>query len=164
VIALVLLGALLYAVVGPFGIGKGSWITVGSLTEIKAKGVVDERRAQAFIVADRGELFGLSAIDPHLREADYYCPSSGWFEDPARGSVYDHHGYYRGGPSPHGLDHVPVRMEHGFVSVNPSQRTPGFPRGTEDGAEVTGERCSGNPRFSRNQDTRTFEEQAAPAG
>ena len=76
----------------------------------------------------------------------YYCETSGWFESADGVSKFDRHGFYREGPALRGLDRVAVRQEHGFVSVDPSQRAPGPPPTVTDGGQPLGQYCSGpNP-------------------
>jgi hypothetical protein len=144
IIAVIAVAAGFYAVFGGFHFG-GGWVTVGSLADVQRKGVFYDRTVNAFVIADSGEMIAVLAENPHGGERVYYCPSSGWFQSPAEGSTFDHRGYYRLGPAPRGLDRVKVRTEHGFVSVDTSQRAPGPARGLTDERPAAGPRCADVP-------------------
>jgi len=63
------------------------WVRVGSVQEVRAEGVVLLSELPAYVVANppRSPITFL-ARSPHLGERIVYCPSSGWFEDPAHGT------------------------------------------------------------------------------
>jgi hypothetical protein len=144
IIVVVILAAFYYAVFGGLHLG-GGWVTVGALSDVKHQGVAFDRSVNVFIVADTDSLIAVLGEDPHLGERVYYCPSSGWFQDPTGGSRFDHSGFYRLGPAPRGLDRVAVRIEHGLVSVNRSQRATGPARGLTDGGQAAGPHCADIP-------------------
>ena len=145
VVVVIGLAAFYYAVFGGVHLG-GGWVTVGSLSDVKHHGIAFDRRVDVFIVADSDALIAFRAVSPHLGERVYYCETSGWFESADGVSKFDRHGFYREGPALRGLDRVAVRQEHGFVSVDPSQRAPGPPPTVTDGGQPLGQYCSGpNP-------------------
>jgi len=144
IIAVIVLAATAYAVFGGIHFG-GGWVTVGSLADVKGQGVFYDRSVNVFVVSDSGEMIAVLGENPHQHERVYYCPSSGWFQSPSEGSTFDHRGYYRLGPAPHGLDRVQVRVEHGQVSVNVSERAVGPARGLTDGTGPEGNRCADIP-------------------
>ena len=145
IIGVIVVGAAAYAVFGGIHFG-GGWVTVGSTADVRRDGVFYDRSVNAFVIDDdSGELIAMIAEDPHAGERVYYCPSSGWFQSPTGGSTFDHRGYYRLGPAPHGLDRVQVRVEHGFVSVDVSQRAPGPARGLTDERPAAGPSCPNVP-------------------
>lgn len=147
IIAVIAVAAAFYAVFGGFHFG-GGWVTVGSLADVQRQGVFYDRTVNVFVIADSGEVIAVLAENPHAGERVYYCPSSGWFQSPSEGSTFDHRGYYRLGPAPRGLDRVQVRIEHGFVSVNVSERAPGPVRGLTDLRPAAGPRCLDVPGHS----------------
>ena len=151
IIGAIVLAAIAYAVFGGFHFG-GGWVTVGSLADVKRQGVFYDRSVNVFVIADSGEMIAVLAENLHERDQVYYCPSSGWFESAPTGATYDHRGYYRLGPADRGLDRVAVRVEHGQVSVNVSDRAAGPARGLTDGGREVGPRCEalpGNPATGR---------------
>jgi len=151
IIVMIVLAAFYYAVFGGFHFG-GGWVAVGSETDVRRQGVAFDRTVNVFIVADSEPLIAVVGEDPHQGQRVYYCPSSGWFQTPHEGSKFDHRGFYREGPAPRGLDRVAVRIEHGLVSVNRSQRATGPARGLTDGGEPAGPGCAdipGDPNSGR---------------
>jgi len=144
IVVVVGLAAFYYAVFGGIHFG-GGWVTVGSLAEVKRQGVAFDRTLNVFVVADSDTLIAVIGEDPHLGERVYYCPSSGWFQAPSDGSKFDHRGFYRLGPAPHGLDRAAVRIEHGLVSVNRSQRATGPARSLTDEGQPAGSPCPDIP-------------------
>ena len=57
------------------------------------------------------------------------CDTSGWLECPCHGSRYNKAGEYQFGPAPRGLQHFPLTVDGGSVSVDTSAPEPGPPRG-----------------------------------
>jgi hypothetical protein len=141
IIGVIVLGAIFYAVFGHSGVG-GSWVTVATLSDARHNDVSFDARIHVFVVASGSGLVAFSDADPVSADSVYYCPSSGWFETPSGRSKFDHHGFYREGPAQGGLARVAVREEHGFVTVNPTQRLPGAPRSVSDGGDPAGRYCS----------------------
>ncbi|MBI4883292.1 MAG: Rieske 2Fe-2S domain-containing protein [Actinobacteria bacterium] len=60
-----------------------------------------------------GHLFAISQKCPHLGCRVPFCESSGRFECPCHGSVFDIGGEWISGPSPRGLDQHPLTLEDG---------------------------------------------------
>jgi len=124
--------------------GSG-WVRVGSVQEVRADGVVLLPEVPAYIVAEPPRTpIALLARSPHLGERVMYCESSMWFEDPAHGDKFDRLGSYVLGPAPRGLDRLETLVQDGVVWVNPSEVTPGPPRGSYDGMPPAGPFCSGS--------------------
>ena len=76
-----------------------------------------------------GRLFAFSQKCPHLGCRVPFCESSGRFECPCHGSVFDIGGEWIAGPSPRGLDQHPLTIEKGQLVVDTSKRTDGSDRG-----------------------------------
>jgi hypothetical protein len=150
IIALVALAAGVYAVFGGLGLG-GAWVAVGSASEIRSEGVAFDAHLNVFVVFDGPEPVGLWGREPQLGGQVFYCGSSGWFQSDA--SLFDHHGFYRSGRAPRGLDRVPVKVDHGLVMVDPSRRALGPDRGLTDRGSPAGEPCGpaarGDPKTGR---------------
>jgi Rieske Fe-S protein len=109
------------------------WVRVGSIQDVRSRGVVSLPQVPAYVVVDPPRSpIALLARSTHLGERIIYCPSSGWFEDPAHGTKFDRLGNYELGPAPRGLDRLATLVEDGVVWVNPNEVTPGPPRGSHD--------------------------------
>jgi cytochrome b6-f complex iron-sulfur subunit len=69
-----------------------------------------------------------------------WCDTSQWFECPCHGSKYNRVGEKRDGPAPRGLDHWPVLIEGGKVTID----TSGTPiTGPPIGTDTTGQKPEG---------------------
>lgn len=71
-----------------------------------------------YITASGGSLVALYQKCPHLGCRVPFCDSSGRFECPCHGSVFNLKGEYLGGPSPRGMDRFPIRIESDDVLVD----------------------------------------------
>lgn len=108
-----------------------AWVRGAAMSVVRADGPVFVRSADAFLVAvGPGRAIAISARSPQMSEPVRYCPSDGWFEDPAHGSKFDGLGRYVLGPAPNGLDRLAVRYVEGAVWIDPAAVTEGPPRGT----------------------------------
>jgi phenylpropionate dioxygenase-like ring-hydroxylating dioxygenase large terminal subunit len=118
------------------------WIRVGSVQEVRAKGVTSLPQVPAYVVADPPRTpITILAVSPHLGERITYCQSSGWFEDLAHGAKFDRDGNYRLGPAEHGLDRLATVVRDGVVWVNPNEITLGPAKGSSDGNPPAGPFC-----------------------
>ena len=118
------------------------WVRVGSMEDVRSQGVVSLPEVPAYVVVDPPRSpIALLAQSTHLGERVIYCPSSGWFEDPAHGTKFDRLGNYGLGPAPRGLDRLATLVQDGVVWVNPNEVTLGPPRGSND-IKPTGPFCS----------------------
>jgi hypothetical protein len=109
------------------------WVRVGSVQEVRSQRVVSLPEVPAYVVVDPPRTpITLLARSTHLGEPIIYCQSSGWFEDPAHGTMFDRLGNYELGPAPRGLDRLATLVQGGVVWVNPSEVTLGPPRGPRD--------------------------------
>jgi cytochrome b6-f complex iron-sulfur subunit len=70
-----------------------------------------------------------------------WCASSQWFECPCHGSKYNRVGEKQGGPAPRGLDHFPLEVSGGSVTVDTGIIVIGAPIGTD----TTGQSPEGAP-------------------
>jgi hypothetical protein len=139
-LAIVFIGAAVYAVFGGVRFGPG-WVPVGSLSDLRKQGVLYERAHDVFVVALGGTPIALFGRAAHLDEQVYFCESSGWFEEPLYGSKFDAEGTYAVGPARRGLDHVAIRIEKGQVAIDPGRVTSGLPRGARAPVRPNGPFC-----------------------
>jgi cytochrome b6-f complex iron-sulfur subunit len=81
---------------------------------------------------------------PHLGCWVPFGTSAQWFECPCHQSQYNRVGEKKGGPAPRGMDHFPVEVKNGVVSVDTGFRVEGAPIGVNTtGQEAEGPHCVG---------------------
>lgn len=109
-------------------------------------GVIEVAAARGYLVRIEGDLIALSWKCPHLGCRVPFCPSSGQFECPCHGSVFNRAGEYRAGPAPRGMDHYPVSThDDGLVYIDTADKIPGPPPGPETIDEPkSGPSCTGS--------------------
>jgi Rieske Fe-S protein len=83
-----------------------------------------------FIANTGSSLLALSQKCPHLGCQVPFCESSGRFECPCHGSVFDIGGERIEGPTPIGMSQYAISVENGVVVVDTSTLMPGAPRGS----------------------------------
>ena len=71
-----------------------------------------------YVTNAKGDLFALSQKCPHLGCQVPFCESSGRFECPCHGSIFDLGGEWITGPSPRGMDRYPTDVQGGVVIVD----------------------------------------------
>jgi Rieske Fe-S protein len=82
-----------------------------------------------YLVNADNYLFALSEKCPHLGCHVPFCASSGRFECPCHGSIYDLAGEYIKGPAPRGMDRYAITLHGEDVIVDTSKLQSGPPRG-----------------------------------
>lgn len=93
--------------------------------------VVEVSAARAYLTRVDGEIVAISEKCTHLGCRVPYCESSGQFECPCHGSVFNRAGDYVAGPSPRGMDRYATDIgDDGLVYIDTSDRTDGPPPGT----------------------------------
>jgi len=109
----------------------GNWVRVGTLTDIRDRGVVFDEATNAFLVANgEGDPLALWAATggspvagDRLSPRVLYCESDHTFVD-AGGDVFDEDGSFHSGPVQRGLGRFPVRVVDGTVQIDMSEITP----------------------------------------
>jgi cytochrome b6-f complex iron-sulfur subunit len=84
-----------------------------------------------YVVKAKGDLFALSQKCPHLGCRVPFCESSGRFECPCHGSIFDIGGEYIQGPAPRGMDRYPLEVKNGAAVVDTSTLETGPDRGAK---------------------------------
>jgi len=102
----------------PRGGPGGAEIRTVTSDVVSEDGVVEVTAARAYLTREDGEIVALSEKCPHLGCRVPFCETSGQFECPCHGSVFNRLGEYREGPTPRGMDRHPVRIEEGVVFVD----------------------------------------------
>lgn len=88
--------------------------------------VIEVPSARGYLTRVNGELLALSEKCTHLGCRVPYCESSGRFECPCHGSVYNRAGDYLTGPSPRGMDRFPTELgEDGLIYIDTGARQDG---------------------------------------
>jgi Rieske Fe-S protein len=120
-----------YEALRPLASGAGgAKVTVGNHSNFAPETSTYIPANRLYVVNTQGYLFALSQKCPHLGCRVPFCDSSGRFECPCHGSIYDLAGEYIKGPAPRGMDRYPVKLAGQSVVVDTSVVTDGPPRGT----------------------------------
>jgi len=93
-------------------------------------GVVEIRAARAYLTRIEGEVVAISETCTHLGCRVPWCASSGQFECPCHGSLFNRAGDYIAGPSPRGLDRYAVEVVDGIIEIDTSEVLTGDPPGS----------------------------------
>lgn len=88
-------------------------------------------QGRLYVTNVRGQLLALSQKCPHLGCRVPFCESSGRFECPCHGSIFDLGGEWIKGPSPRGMDRFALTVEGGVLQADTGQLTEGPPRGAK---------------------------------
>jgi Rieske Fe-S protein len=84
-----------------------------------------------YVVNAKGDLFALSQTCPHLGCKVPFCATSGRFECPCHGSIFDIAGEYIAGPSPRGMDRFRLTVGRKRVVADTEALSLGPDRGAE---------------------------------
>jgi nitrite reductase/ring-hydroxylating ferredoxin subunit len=110
----------------------GAKITVGTTASFATNTSTYVPAGRMYMVNANDYLFALSQKCPHLGCHVPFCESSGRFECPCHGSVYDLAGEYIAGPAPRGMDRYEVTLVGEHVVVDTGKLESGPPRGTHN--------------------------------
>jgi cytochrome b6-f complex iron-sulfur subunit len=118
-----------------------------------------------YVTSYRGGLRALYQKCPHLGCRVPFCQSSGRFECPCHGSVYNIVGEYIAGPAPRGMDRFPISIRGDRVIVDTSNVAEGPPRGILDGPSTSsGPSCLGETSSSAGAPPGGTEPTGSPTG
>ncbi len=110
----------------------GAKLTVGTISSFPAESSTYVPAGRMYIANTKGYLFALSQKCPHLGCRVPHCESSGRFECPCHGSIYDLAGEYLAGPAPRGMDRYKISIEGRNVVVDTSNLQSGPQRGVKN--------------------------------
>jgi cytochrome b6-f complex iron-sulfur subunit len=98
-----------------------------------------------YVTSAQGGLVALYQKCPHLGCRVPFCDSSGRFECPCHGSIYNIRGEYIQGPAPRGMDRFPIKIQgDGAVLVDTAKVVEGPARGASSvPSEAKGPSCVG---------------------
>lgn len=120
-------------------------IQLGSPDNYKPGTATFVNQGRLWVANAAGHYFALSQKCPHLGCRVPFCESSGRFECPCHGSVFDIAGEWIKGPSPRGMDQHPLSVDNGVLVVDTSKRISGPDRGAATYlTDPAGPACVGN--------------------
>ena len=94
--------------------------------------VIQVPQARAYLTRLDGEIVALSQTCTHLGCKAPFCDSSGQFECPCHGSVFNRVGEYRSGPAPRGMDRYATEVgADGLIYIDTGATEDGPPPGSE---------------------------------
>jgi cytochrome b6-f complex iron-sulfur subunit len=121
-----------YEALRPLASGAGGGkLKLGAPSDYEAGTATYYPEGRLYVTKARGDLFALSQKCPHLGCQVPFCESSGQFECPCHGSVFDVAGEWIQGPSPRGMDRYPTTVEHDVVVVDTDTLEPGPDQGAK---------------------------------
>jgi nitrite reductase/ring-hydroxylating ferredoxin subunit len=121
-----------YEALRPLASGAaGAKISVGEVTSFGKDTSTYVPAGRLYIVNANDHLFALSQKCPHLGCHVPFCDSSGRFECPCHGSIFDIGGEYVAGPAPHGMDQFELTLDGSTVVVDTSVTKTGPDRGAK---------------------------------
>lgn len=95
-------------------------------------GAIEVPAARSYLVRIDGEVRALSQKCTHLGCRVPYCESSGQFECPCHGSVFNRAGEFRSGPAPRGMDEFPTEIgDDGLIYIDTGATIEGPAPGVE---------------------------------
>lgn len=98
--------------------GAGGTVSVGSPSNFSEGTATYFPEGRFYIVNAKSQYFALSQKCPHLGCKVPFCESSGRFECPCHGSVYDLAGEYIKGPTPRGMDRYDLKLSGNELVVD----------------------------------------------
>src|SRR6266542_4097412 len=124
--------------------GFGGIVDAGSVSDYSEGTVRYFPTGRFYVTAADGALVALFQKCPHLGCRVPFCDSSGRFECPCHGSVYNVRGEYVQGPAPRGMDRFLIRIEGDHVVVDTGHLVEGPARGvTSVPSAARGPSCVG---------------------
>jgi cytochrome b6-f complex iron-sulfur subunit len=110
--------------------GFGGIVRTVPADSVPEDGVIEVPAARAYLTRIDGEIVALSETCTHLGCRVPWCASSGRFECPCHGSVFNRAGDYLAGPAPRGMDRYPFTTVNGVIEIDTADAEPGEPPGT----------------------------------
>jgi cytochrome b6-f complex iron-sulfur subunit len=105
-------GATAYEALRPLtSVASGRVIEAGKVTDFQDGTAKYLPEGRLYVVNANNNLFALSQKCPHLGCRVPFCDSSGRFECPCHGSVFDLAGEHIKGPAPRGMDRFHVSVD-----------------------------------------------------
>lgn len=90
--------------------GFGGKVRAVAPEAVPEDSVIEVSAARSYLTKVDGEVIAISQKCTHLGCKVPFCDSSGQFECPCHGSVFNRVGEFRAGPAPRGMDRYPVEV------------------------------------------------------
>jgi Rieske Fe-S protein len=113
------------------GAGFAAEVKTVSPDAVPANTVLAIPEARAYLTKVNDEVVAISEKCTHLGCRVPFCDSSGQFECPCHGTVFNRAGDHQTGPAPRGMDQYKVEVIDGIVVINTSETIAGPTPGTE---------------------------------
>lgn len=124
--------------------GFGGIVDAGSVSDYSEGTVRYFPTGRFYVTAADGALVALFQKCPHLGCRVPFCDSSGRFECPCHGSVYNVRGEYVQGPAPRGMDRFLIKVQGDKVLVDTGHLAEGPARGVSSiPSDAKGPSCLG---------------------
>lgn len=111
---------------------SGGTIEVGSPADFAEGTATYFPEGRFYLVNAQEQYFALSQKCPHLGCKVPFCESSGRFECPCHGTIFDLGGEHITGPSPRGMDRYELALTDGTLVVDTSELKAGPDRGARE--------------------------------
>ena len=98
--------------------GSGTTFEVGAPGDFAEGSATYFPEGRFYVVNASSNFFALSQVCPHLGCRVPFCESSGRFECPCHGSVFDIAGEYIKGPTPRGMDRFGLTLKNDALIVD----------------------------------------------
>lgn len=114
-------------------LGAGFAATVKTVAPdaVPANTVLEIPEARAYLTKVNDEVVAISEKCTHLGCRVPFCDSSGQFECPCHGTVFNRAGDHQSGPAPRGLDQYKVEVVDGVIVIDTGETIRGVSPGTE---------------------------------
>jgi cytochrome b6-f complex iron-sulfur subunit len=114
------------------GGATGGRVALGNPADFEQGSATYFNEGRLWLANAGGHYFALSQKCPHLGCRVPFCESSGRFECPCHGSVFDIGGEYIKGPSPRGMDRYGLEVVDGALVADTTKLLPGPDRGANE--------------------------------
>ena len=122
----------------------GGKITLGNPSNFPAETATEVPAGRLWVVNTGKTYLALAWKCPHLACRVPFCESSGRFECPCHGSVFDIGGEWIEGPAPRGMDRFPLAFENGVLVADTTKLLTGADHGSRSFfIEAKGPKCKG---------------------
>lgn len=111
--------------------GFGARIKTVAPDAVPENTVIEVPQARAYLTKINGQIVALSEVCSHLGCRVPFCDSSGQFECPCHGSIFNRAGDFLAGPAPRGMDMYATEIVDGVIEINTEEFLTGAPPGTE---------------------------------
>ncbi len=110
--------------------GFGGRVKAVSPDAVPEGGVIEVPAAKSYLTKVNGEVTAIYEKCTHLGCRVTFCQSSGWFECPCHGSLFNRAGDFVSGPAPRGMDRFSAEVDaDGFVYIDTAVTIDGLPPG-----------------------------------